>query len=273
MISIIMPVWNGSKFIDRSIASVVAQTRSEWELIIVDDGSTDDSLERTGHWRDMVNSHLGEEKIRVYTTGKSNSGPQVGMNLAAEKARYRFLAYLDMDDLFFPRRVESLLPFVEKYDLIFAPYEIHQAERLSLWNVQALWERQSYVASSEGDREPPFDTWARAGLEQMNFSIPLGAATRREIFEAVGGFQPDIVLGAEGVLWRRMANQGARIGFCPVVAGRYYVRRDSQARTKKPFSTGSFEILKDHPLGPNGQYLDAEWFASLARRKDPERDT
>ena len=119
MISIIMPVWNGARFIDRAIASVVAQTNPAWELIIIDDGSTDDSLERAKHWQDIVNDHLGEEKIIVLSTGGSHSGPQIGRNLGAMKARYDILAHLDMDDLYFPRRIESLLNFFNRFDLVF----------------------------------------------------------------------------------------------------------------------------------------------------------
>ena len=64
-----------------------------------------------------------------------------------------------------------------------------------------------------------------------------------------------------------MADRGARIGFSLSIAGRYFVRSDSQARTRRPFSTGGFELDKNHPLGPNGQYLDAEWFANLEKKK------
>ena len=266
MISIIMPIWNGARFMDPAIASVVAQTSPNWELLIVDDGSTDDSLARAERWRDLVNRHLGEEKIRVYSTGAANSGPQVGRNLAAEHARYDIFAYLDMDDLFFSHRIESLLPMFENYDLVFAPYEILEKGRLSLWNLQHLWERNSYVCSSEGDRQPPFDVWARASMQRHNLSVPLGAANRLKIYEQVGGFQPGIMVGDDGILWRRMADKGARIGFCPVIAGRYFVRAESQARTKRTFATGGFEIDKDHPLGSNGQYLDAEWFAALEKK-------
>src|SRR3990172_6245882 len=196
MISIIMPIWNGARFMDRAIASVVAQTSPNWELLIVDDGSTDDSLARAERWQDLVNNHFGEEKIRVFSTGMANSGPQVGRNLAAEHARYDIFAYLDMDDLFFPRRIESLLPMFENYDLLFAPYEILEKGRLSLWNLQHLWERNSYVCSSEGDRQPPFDVWARASMQRHNLSVPLGAANRLKIYAQVGGFQPGIVSGS-----------------------------------------------------------------------------
>lgn len=272
MISVIMPVWNGARFMDRAIASVVAQTRSEWELLIVDDGSSDDSLARAQRWRDLVNGHLGEVKIRVFSTGMANTGPQVGRNLAAQEARYDIFAYLDQDDLYFPRRVESLLAHFEQFDLIFAAYEILERGRLTLWDLRALWERSSYVCSSEGYREPPFEAWVRVVIQRGEPAVPLGVAHRRGIFEQVGGFQPEIVVGASGVLWRRMADRGARIGFCPVIAGRYCVRPDSQARTRRPFSTGGFELQQDHPLGSNGQYLDAEWFAALERRRQDRRE-
>jgi len=255
---------------DKAIASVVAQTRSEWELLIVDDGSIDDSVARANRWRNLVNSHFGEEKIRFFSTGRPNSGPSVGRNLAAEHAHYDLFAYLDVDDLFFPRRIESLLPLLEQYDMVFAPYEILENERLTLWNPEALWQRKSYfysVYSSEGDREPPFDAWVRSFLQRVNLSVPLGVANRRKIYEEVGGFQPGVLVGTDGILWRRMANRGARIGFCRMIAGRYYVRSDSQARSRRPYSTGCREIRKDHPLGSNGQYLDAEWFASLEKKR------
>lgn len=267
MISVLMPVWNGARFMDRAIASVVAQTVPEWELLIVDDGSTDDSVQRAERWRDLVNAHFGEEKIRTFSTGTPNSGPQVGRNMLAPKARYDTFAYLAMDDLFYPRRIESLLPLLEQYDMIFAPYEILEKERLKIWNVSALWKNQSYVASSEGDRQPTFEAWARITVQRVNVSIPLGVATRRKMYEEVGGFQPGILVGEEGILWRRMADRGARIGFTPVIAGRYYVRPDSQARAPRPYATGRHQIQKDHPLGSNGQYLDAEWFAALEKKK------
>ncbi len=268
MISVIMPVWNGAKYMDKAIASVVCQTDSHWELLIVDDGSTDDSAARAARWRDLVNTHFGEEKIRLLSTGMANSGPQVGRNRAAEHAQYDIFAYLDQDDIFFPRRIESLIPMFDRFDLVFAPYEVHGPNRIYLWNLQSLWHRDSFVSSSEGDRDPSFDRWARGLMMRQEACVPLGVSHRRDIFERVGGFQSGIVSGASGVLWRRMSERGARVGFCPIIAGRYNVRPDSQARTKKPFSIGGIELQKDHPLGSNGQYLDAEWFASVRLGKE-----
>jgi glycosyltransferase involved in cell wall biosynthesis len=270
MISIIMAVWNGTRFMDKAIASVVCQTSPDWELLIVDDGSTDDSAAKAASWRDLVNNHLGEEKVRLFFTGMANSGPQVGRNLAAEHARYDIFAYLDQDDIFFPHRIQTLAPMFDRYDLVFAPYEVHEPNHSYVWDLRSLWHRDSFVTSSEGERDPPFELWIRKVMTRQEACVPLGVSHRRDVFEQVGGFQPGIVSGASGILWRRMSEKGARAGFCPVLAGRYNVRPDSQARTRKPFSIGGIELQKDHPLGANGQYLDAEWFASVQRHKGKE---
>jgi glycosyltransferase involved in cell wall biosynthesis len=270
MISIIMPVWNGSRFLDRAIASVLAQTSFEWELIIVDDASTDDSVKRIERWRSLVIDHLGEEKVRIESNGV-NSGSSVARNRGVAAARHDIITYLDCDDILFAHRVEILCQIFRMqnsaFDLLFAPYEIFENGKRKLWHVGAMWEKAAHTTSSTGEREPPFALWARAYLQRGNLSIPLGIAHRKEIFEKVGGFQTGIILGQEGVLCRRMADKGARIGLCPAPAGRYFVRPDSQARTERLPSTGGFKIQKDHPLGPNGQYLDAEWFASLENKK------
>ena len=108
MISIIMPVWNGSKFLDRAIASVLAQTSPEWELVVIDDASTDDSVLRIERWHRLVMDHLGQEKVRLMTTG-INSGSSVAQNMGVAAARYDIVAYLHCDDILFPRRVRGSL--------------------------------------------------------------------------------------------------------------------------------------------------------------------
>jgi len=266
MISVIMPVWNGAKFMDRGIASVVAQTRPEWELLIVDDGSTDDSLVRAQRWRNLINRHLGEEKIRVFSTGL-NSGPSVARNLAAEEARFNIFAYLDADDIFLPRRIESLLPCFDRSDLVFSPIMMVKEGGGGLFSIRTFWERESRVCNSQGEREPSFQSWVRARLQWRCDVSPLAVAHRRETFEQVGGFQPGLIVAEDAVLWRRMADRGARIGFCADVAGWYYVRPEGQFRSRRRFSAGGFEFRSDDPLRQMGQDLDAEWFAALEDKK------
>jgi glycosyltransferase involved in cell wall biosynthesis len=264
MISIVMPVLNGARFIDQAIASIVAQTDRRWELLVVDDGSDDDSLARAERWRALVAANFGEDKIRLLQTGGRRSGSQIARNLGVAQARFDLVAHLDMDDLYFPTRIESVVPMFAQFDLIFAPYQLCESGRLGLYSLHARWQ---LALRRNPDRQPTFEEWLHDEAQQRNVSIQLGAAHTRAMFDAVGGFQPGIIAASEGVLWRRMIERGARVGFCPVIAGRYNIRADSQARTRLPFTTGGFEIQQDHPLGANGQYLDTVWFAELAARR------
>lgn len=85
-----MPVYNASRFLDASIGSVLRQSHKDWELICVDDGSTDDSLSKL---RDYEKS---DRRIRVYSQG--NSGPAQARKLGISHAAGDYVAYLDADD-------------------------------------------------------------------------------------------------------------------------------------------------------------------------------
>ena len=90
LVSIIMPNYNSAKFIRQTVESVIAQTYENWELIIVDDCSKDESME--------IVAQLGDERIRVMRN-EVNSGAAVSRNHAIEAARGRWIAFLDSDDL------------------------------------------------------------------------------------------------------------------------------------------------------------------------------
>lgn len=90
MISIIMPVYNSGSLLEQSIGSVLNQEYREWELIIVDDGSTDNSLE-------ICNELSKDSRIHVYSI--NNSGPSVARNTALSYAKGDFIMFLDSDDM------------------------------------------------------------------------------------------------------------------------------------------------------------------------------
>lgn len=102
LVSIIMPLYNYSMFLERSVTSVLKQTYKNWELIIVDDCSTDDSF---SHACKLASK---DERIHVFSTDK-NSGTSVARNLALENARGVYIAFLDADDEYDPIYLESQL--------------------------------------------------------------------------------------------------------------------------------------------------------------------
>ena len=106
LVSIIMPSFGTAPFIAESIESVQAQSYKNWELIIVDDCSTDNTDE-------VVKQFLSDERIK-YLKNEKNSGAAVSRNRALREARGKWIAFLDSDDLWMPEKLEKQIHFMEK---------------------------------------------------------------------------------------------------------------------------------------------------------------
>lgn len=104
LVSIIMPSYNTGRFIKETIESVLAQSYSAWELIIVDDCSTDNT-------DDVVNQYLADERIR-YIKNDTNSGAAVSRNRALREAKGKWIAFLDSDDLWEPEKLQKQISFM-----------------------------------------------------------------------------------------------------------------------------------------------------------------
>lgn len=116
LVSIIMPSWNTANFIAESIQSVIDQTYTNWELLIVDDCSTDNTDE-------IVTSFL-DERIKYFHNEK-NSGAALTRNRAMREARGEWIAFLDSDDLWMPEKLEHQINFMKNhgYILSYTEYE------------------------------------------------------------------------------------------------------------------------------------------------------
>ena len=111
-VTIIMPSYDSEKFIIESIESVLAQTYSNWELIIVDDCSPDDSNK-------IITKYVDSDgRIKLIKLQK-NSGPAVARNTAIEAASGRYIAFLDSDDVWLPNKLETQINFMHDNDLAF----------------------------------------------------------------------------------------------------------------------------------------------------------
>lgn len=116
LVSVIMPSWNTGKFIAESIQSVIDQTYENWELIIVDDCSTDNT--------DEVVAKFTDKRIRYFKNEK-NSGAALSRNRALREANGEWIAFLDSDDLWNPDKLEHQINFMNKhgYTLSYTEYE------------------------------------------------------------------------------------------------------------------------------------------------------
>lgn len=118
LVSIIMPSYNTGSYIAQSIESVLAQTYPYWELIIVDDCSTDDTDE-------VIAKYLSDSRI-IYLKNATNSGAAVSRNRALREAKGKWIAFLDSDDLWTPEKLEKQISFMEStgHKFTYTDYKI-----------------------------------------------------------------------------------------------------------------------------------------------------
>ena len=110
LVSIIMPSYNTARYISDSINSVLSQTYNNWELIIVDDCSTDNTIDVVKSFKDSRIILLQNEK---------NSGAALSRNYALREAKGKWIAFLDSDDVWVPEKLEKQIAFMEENDYAF----------------------------------------------------------------------------------------------------------------------------------------------------------
>ena len=127
LISVITPVYNSEKFLEAAITSVQNQTYSNWEMILVDDASTDNSEK-------IAEEFYSEDSRIIYEKLPVNRGPAVSRNRAIELATGEYIAFLDSDDFWAPDKLEIQIDFMKKNncDVSFSSYLLVDEEGNSL---------------------------------------------------------------------------------------------------------------------------------------------
>ena len=113
MVSIITPSYNSSRFITYTIESVISQTYTDWEMIIVDDCSKDNSV-------DVIKQYLKKDTRIKLVILEKNIGAAEARNVALRQAKGRYIAFLDSDDLWMPSKLEIQLEFMKKQKCAFS---------------------------------------------------------------------------------------------------------------------------------------------------------
>jgi tetratricopeptide (TPR) repeat protein len=209
-ISVITPVFNGVQLLTRAVASVCRQTFADWELLLVDDASTDDSF--------ALMTQLAEGDPRIRPLRRShNGGPSATRNEALRQARGEMIAYLDHDDEFYPDYLEHIARNRQRGDVLVFAYDLIEERpdhpacgTISSWNPQNI----------------------RHLLQRQNVAVPLGVAHRRDLLDRVGLFDERILVEQDWELWKRFASAGATFVYLPQRSGLCHIRADSLSRTR-----------------------------------------
>lgn len=142
LVSIITPCYNAVPFIAQTIESVIAQTYPNWEMLIVDDCSTDRSAE-------IIQTYVDRDsRIKYFKTDCPSGSPSLPRNIGLEQAQGECVAFLDSDDAWLPTKLEEQIAFMERgsYGFVYSDYEKmswegRRAERLiRMREISSFWD-------------------------------------------------------------------------------------------------------------------------------------
>jgi glycosyltransferase involved in cell wall biosynthesis len=186
-ISVAMPVYNGARFLGEAIASILGQTHSDFELIVSDDGSNDQSLE--------IARGYAKADPRVVVLASVHGGIGAAMNRALAAAKGAYFAPMDQDDVALPDRLERLLGFLEgRPDVAL----VGGGMRLIDADGKALGERRRATSS---------ESVAEAMLTSCAVIHPT-SMMRTAAARAVGGYRTAMPFAQDYDLWLRLMEQG-----------------------------------------------------------------
>jgi glycosyltransferase involved in cell wall biosynthesis len=185
LISVIIPTYNHGQFIEEAIKSVLGQTYREFELIVVDDGSTDNT--------NQVLRKYGKDIVHIY---QRNSGVSSARNRGISVAKGEFIAFLDSDDVWMPEKLEMQLALAQENNSIglvgCAGYHIDSTGRIE----------REFIAGSPEDHSEFLEHLLIRNIFPGGSS---GAFARKECFERVGLFDERLRFGEDWDMWIRIS--------------------------------------------------------------------
>jgi len=210
--SIVIPVYNKGPHVARAVNSVLKQTCSDFELLLVDDASTDDSLE--------VIRTFDDPRIRLFHRNESGPGGYAARNLGIEEARAEWVAFLDADDEWYPEHLQKLLELSRRYPeagVLASGREIVQKDGSII--------RGDYILrhKSRGSHFLDLDHYLEVFVQGMRPIWTSVACIRRDVIRQAGGF-PDGISKRGGDIdtWLRCIEQAGGMAWSNHIGARYY---------------------------------------------------
>ena len=200
MFSIIIPLYNKAPYIEKAITSVAAQTFQEFELIVIDDGSKDESLEKLR----VTSYELRETNPEFYSNLKiveqSNQGVSTTRNNGVKLAKYLYIAFLDADDWWEPTFLEEMKALIEDC----SEAGIYGSGYFKVRNGQYL---PAKIAVSMAFTSGYID-YFKVYAQTMWMPLWTGAViVPKAVFEEFNGFKPELKMGEDFHLWVRIAHK------------------------------------------------------------------
>ena len=229
-VSITIPTFNCARFLGRAIGSAFAQSYTDYEIIVVDDGSTDDTRQ--------VLAEFGDRIRYFYQT---NGGLSSARNLALSQARGEFIAYLDADDLWYPHRLATQVAFLDAHkECGFVHSDVTIIDEAD----EVIHHRYN----AETGREVPQGYCVLNLLRRCHVQVPT-VLERRECIERVGRFDGRLKTAQDYLHWIRIAMDGMAVGYIAEPLAMY-------RRTTSSLSSSARRVLDDYRIIFEGLLAD-----------------
>lgn len=263
LVSVIIPTHNCRAYIADAIESVLAQTYSEYEIIVVDDGSTDNTSTVLAPYRD-----------RVRCLHQDKRGCSAARNVAIQEARGELIALLDADDIWFPAKLELQVQALKEHPeagLVFSDFQdfddsgVTCSSRLGTWRGARAWFERQRVGDSNIACGPMYED-----LLQANWIHASSAVVKADVLGVVGLFDEACFTGEDYELWLRVAQRYPFLYVNRVLSGyRYHPESLCGATDSRAMRINRMvaQVLEKHlqkHLIPHG--LESSAKAALCRR-------
>lgn len=239
-VSVIMPAYNVDRYIEEAIESVLSQVMTDWELIVVDDGSTDstfDILDKLAH-------------PRIFIIRQKNQGPATARNAGLDMAQGEYIAFLDADDLYLNSALADLVEYLDghlNFDVVYSDGIICDQDKHPLMRLS--------------EQRPGFYTGRileHVVLSSDVIAVPICTLTRRAIIKANGlRFDKDLNGMEDSFFWIQTARY-ARFGYLDKITCMYRVHQTNISRTTGRIARRKIQILA------RSKIMNSKWFNDLS---------
>ena len=203
LVSVIIPVFNGERFLRETVASVLTQTINSLEVVVVDDGSTDGTP--------AIIEELAKSDTRVASLVQKNAGVSAARNLGYKHATGKYLAFLDADDIWMPDNLEQKIKKLESADFGLVHADVQSIDE-SGKIIQG-----EIMKGCEGDLLNGLLEWKRTQIPG-----PSSVLVKREVLEKIGLFDERLSTSADQDFFIRVAAQ-FKVGRVNRIASQYRV--------------------------------------------------
>lgn len=242
LVSAIVPVYNGERYLSEALDSALAQTYPNVEIIVVDDGSTDLS-------QAIAAQYAREHPEKVHVIHQANGGTGAARNTAIKAARGSYIAMLDQDDVWTPAHLAEAIAVLESDPSVGL---VHA-------NIRILEDRILDDGTLDNILHPPMprswlpsdDVFVRILLRQAHIPC-LTVVFRRSLVELIGGFAPEFFrLGNDDRdMWLRISKI-AGVRYIDSVHGCWRRHGNNQSGNFEKMRKGQFLLVERHAVGPH----------------------